>query len=468
MLSIQYLNKRLTKKHIEKILSNYTIKYTTMKKEIENKVNVMIKTFTEDISAFLNNMEEIAEEKEKLKSLTNNQNELESLREEMKFRNHEESELRRQIELLTMENNRLRSSANNKNTINNPSSRKKYCSSNRENYNSMSNYNSPNVRSPTKKGSNLNSLLLKTDRKDNKRNLDNRIFKSPQNTQLKKTKKISQTKLEKKNTNLLKKTEKSKTNKTILGYNSADVRTEPNPNFNSNKGILGKSKQTLNNNRKKTTFKLPVKNETQKKTEVTKKVLNRTVNNFNKIKEEPLNTNTINKPDSISIKHDSEDSSSESSSYSKSVNKSRITSVDYEEENTIIDEEISEMNYFEDEITSLMEEIREFKKNNDEINNDKDKTNEENKSTEIENIENKVIENKNTEIENSENKVIDNKNTEIENSENKVIENKNTEIENSENKVIDNKEIKENKENNENKDKVKNKGEKKGVTFKVP
>ena len=301
MLSIQYLNKRLTKKHIEKILSNYTIKYTTMKKEIENKVNVMIKTFTEDISAFLNNMEEIAEEKEKLKSLTNNQNELESLREEMKVRNHEESELRRQIELLTMENNRLRSSAYNKNTINNPSSRKKYCSSNRENYNSMSNYNSPNVRSPNKKGSNSNALLLKTDRKDNKRNLDSRIFKSPQNTQLKKTtKKILQTKLEKKNTNLLKKTEKSKTNKTILGYNSADVRTEPNSNFNSNKGILGKNKQTLNNTKKKTTFKLPVKNETQKKTEATKKLLNKTANNFNKTKEEPSNANTINKLDLIS------------------------------------------------------------------------------------------------------------------------------------------------------------------------
>jgi hypothetical protein len=199
MLSIQYLNKRLTKKHIEKILSNYTIKYTTMKKEIENKVNVMIKTFTEDISAFLNNMEEIAEEKEKLKSLTNNQNELESLREQMKAKNHEESDLRREIELLKMENNRLRSSSNNTNTINNTSSRKKLYSSTRENFNSMSNYNSPNVRSPLKKGRNANSLLLKTDRKESKKHLDTRLFKSPQTTQLKKTtKKIFQTKLEKK------------------------------------------------------------------------------------------------------------------------------------------------------------------------------------------------------------------------------------------------------------------------------
>lgn len=445
MLSIQYLNKRLKKNHIEKILSNYSIKYTTMKKEIENKVNVMIKTFTEDISAFLNNMEEIAEEKEKLKSLTNNQNELESLREEMKAKNHEESELRREIELLKIENNRLKNSTNN--TINNYSSRKKLYSSTRENYNSMSAYNSPNIRSPTKKGKNQSSLLLRTDRRENKKNLESKLFKSPQNTQLKKTtKKILQSKLEKKNTNLLKKAEKSKVNKTALGYNSADIKTEPSNNFNSNKGILGKNKQALNNTKKKTTFKLPPKNETQKKSENTKKILNRTVNNFNKMKEES-NTNTINKPDSISIKQDSEDSSSESSSYSKSVNKSRITSISYEEENTIIDEEISEMNYFEEEITSLMDEIREFKKNNDEVNNnkdtDKDKINEENKS-------------------------IDNKSTEINIKENKNIENKSTEIKNTENKVVDNKEIKENKENNENKDDVKSKGENKEVTFKVP
>lgn len=52
----------------------------------------------------------------------------------------------------------------------------------------------------------------------------------------------------------MKKTEKSKTNKTVLGYNSADIKTESISNFNSNKGILGKSKQTLNNTKKKDHF----------------------------------------------------------------------------------------------------------------------------------------------------------------------------------------------------------------------
>ena len=39
MLQLQYLNTKLQKKHIEQILSNFNIKYTTMKKEIENKIN---------------------------------------------------------------------------------------------------------------------------------------------------------------------------------------------------------------------------------------------------------------------------------------------------------------------------------------------------------------------------------------------------------------------------------------------
>ena len=65
MLQLQYLSTKLKKTHIEQILSNYNIKYTTMKKEIENKIEIMIKTFNQDISSYLNNMEEIAEQKQK-------------------------------------------------------------------------------------------------------------------------------------------------------------------------------------------------------------------------------------------------------------------------------------------------------------------------------------------------------------------------------------------------------------------
>ena len=113
MLSLQYLNKRLKKNHIEQILTNYNIKYTTMRKDIENKINIMIKTFTEDISAFLNNMEEIAEQKQQIKNIENNQNELESLKEQLKEKVHEQTQLKREMELLRIENNRLKATPNN-------------------------------------------------------------------------------------------------------------------------------------------------------------------------------------------------------------------------------------------------------------------------------------------------------------------------------------------------------------------
>jgi cell shape-determining protein MreC len=84
-----------------------------MKREIENKINVMIKTFTQDISAFLNNMEEVVEEKEKLKTFDLNQSELETLREQMKEKIHIQTKLRTEIEILRIENNRLKALSNN-------------------------------------------------------------------------------------------------------------------------------------------------------------------------------------------------------------------------------------------------------------------------------------------------------------------------------------------------------------------
>ena len=108
MLSLQYFNNRLKKTHIDKIIANYNIKYTTMKKEIDNKINIMIKTVTQDINSFLTNMEEIAEEKQKLKSLEINQNELETLKEQLKDKIHEQTKLRREIELLRIENKNLK------------------------------------------------------------------------------------------------------------------------------------------------------------------------------------------------------------------------------------------------------------------------------------------------------------------------------------------------------------------------
>ena len=73
------------------------------------------------------------------------------------------------------------------------------------------------------------------------------------------------------------------------------------------------------------------------------------------------------------IKKDSEAFSSEKESSSNSeksitITKSKITTEDNDEEQTIIEDEISEMNFIEEEILSVMQQIKEFKDKNIEIN----------------------------------------------------------------------------------------------------
>ena len=67
MLQKQYYTYKLSKTQIDHILANYNIKYTTMKIEIESKLTNMIQVFLKDIFAFLENIEDIATEREKLK-----------------------------------------------------------------------------------------------------------------------------------------------------------------------------------------------------------------------------------------------------------------------------------------------------------------------------------------------------------------------------------------------------------------
>ena len=112
MMQKQYLNTRLTKNHIDKILSNYNIKYMTMKNEIDNKINLMIKAFNQDIYSFLNKFVEIAEQKQKLKAYEHYQCELVSIREELKDKIHELTRLKREIDLLKIENNKLKNDCN--------------------------------------------------------------------------------------------------------------------------------------------------------------------------------------------------------------------------------------------------------------------------------------------------------------------------------------------------------------------
>ena len=107
MFQNQYYNRNLTKEHIEKILTNYNIKYNTMKNEIDAKFNSMIKLFINDIKAFLENIEEISTERKKIKEAENKELELAILKNKLEEKNRTENALRNQVELLTKENERL-------------------------------------------------------------------------------------------------------------------------------------------------------------------------------------------------------------------------------------------------------------------------------------------------------------------------------------------------------------------------
>ena len=368
MLSLQYLNKRLKKNHIEKILSNYNIKYTTMRKEIENKIDIMIKAFTDDISAFYNKMDEIAEQKEQLKTIENNQNELEILKEQVNDYKHEQNNLKREIELLKIENDRLKFASNNSN-----GSKKKFnispTSPSKDNSQAIKTISSfsPNKHSILKKPK--DSLNLKTEKKEAKAIKDSRIFKSPQVEHLKKKKKIpdfnSNENSNKKIKTILKKND-NKTQRNMISYSTAETiigQKSKNVNFNSTKYLSNRTKSNAN---KGNTIVSNFKNNKSGKIN-NKKNENKNNKALNKsLSKKSETSNVLEK--SVIKKIESENISLLNENINNNDNnesKSKITIEENEEELTVIDEEINEMVFLEDEIKSLIGEIKQFKEKND-------------------------------------------------------------------------------------------------------
>ena len=350
MLQLQYLNVKLKKNQIEKILSNYNIKYTTMKKEIDNKIDIMIKTFNEDISTFLINMEEIAEQKQKLKSLEYNQNELESVREQLKEKIHELTKLKREIDLLKSENNRLK----NLNNKNNNKKGRFFSPSFRFSHNKTLNNSSFN----NTKNNNINetkSFILKTEIKDN-------TFKSPLIEKSKK--KINELILDDNKKKIRIRLKKDIKNSLSNSINS-ELKTESKLNLQNNKkkdNIFVIKKQLLNKNKDLTKSYISVKNSKKKikNMKKSKNILSST-RNFNKREYKTMTNEGIIKKredksyekDSLIVKNNNinnEDSESESS---EKIN---------EEQNDDINKEINEMNDIEEEIISIIDQIKEFKK----------------------------------------------------------------------------------------------------------
>ena len=108
MINIQYYNSVLKNNHIGKILNNYKLRYSRVVNEIENKVNEMMKLFLKDILAFLENIEEVAEQKHKINEYDKNKKELELIRQTLKSKTYSEHKLKNDYDLLQQENNLLK------------------------------------------------------------------------------------------------------------------------------------------------------------------------------------------------------------------------------------------------------------------------------------------------------------------------------------------------------------------------
>lgn len=103
MLQKQYYTYKLSKTQIDHILANYNIKYTTMKTEIESKLTNMIQVFLKDIFAFLENIEDIATEREKLKEFDRIKEKLQSTSEKLIEKTKNEIKLQSTIDSLSKE-----------------------------------------------------------------------------------------------------------------------------------------------------------------------------------------------------------------------------------------------------------------------------------------------------------------------------------------------------------------------------
>ena len=159
MLQNQYYNSKLSKNHIEKILSNYNIKYNTMKNEIDAKLNNMIKLFINDIKAFLENIEEISNERKKIKEAENHEIELVLLKSKLEEKNKIENQLRTELELLIKENENLKKRVKFKDQI-------------IRNKNLNLDSNNFNIRLKTELNSNKNKYKKFTTGNNNLKNLD--------------------------------------------------------------------------------------------------------------------------------------------------------------------------------------------------------------------------------------------------------------------------------------------------------
>ena len=105
---MQYLNTKLNKKQINKIVNNYKIKYSRIKMEIEKKINDMIDLSLKDILGFLENAEEISKNKKKINNFDKMKEELDSIKNQLKIKTYNEYKTKNELDILAQENSLLK------------------------------------------------------------------------------------------------------------------------------------------------------------------------------------------------------------------------------------------------------------------------------------------------------------------------------------------------------------------------
>ena len=104
MFQNQYLNQTLNKNQIERIIQNYSIKYNTLKKEINVKIDNLINVMLIDLSQFYEGIQKNSKDKEIQKNYEKAKNEIQLLNLQLKQKSHIESKLKNEIEELKLKN----------------------------------------------------------------------------------------------------------------------------------------------------------------------------------------------------------------------------------------------------------------------------------------------------------------------------------------------------------------------------
>ena len=354
MIQLQYYNKGLTKNQIDQILNNYNLKYTTLTKEINSKLNSLIKTVLNDISPFLENIEEISKEIKSLKEMDSHKRKIELLENKLQEKSLVEHQLKNDIVSLKKEITLLKEKNKNDSTENLIKVNDTYTSPvkrNKKKSIDMKNMNNNAELQNLKK-----DLKGSTRQNNNNKNDESSIGANTHSRSTMSSKKGS-----------WKNSKEKKTNNYLMNYKEI-TRSLNNTNLNQNQNLaktakVDKFSKFICTSSKKNTKDFKEKKKTKKNksrsidlsnkidTEAKKEKIQKFINNNKMEKKEINNDDKIieeNKKENRNIV-DSEDDDIKEESYLEII----------EEE---IDNEIKELETDEEEILLLINDIRNFGK----------------------------------------------------------------------------------------------------------